>query len=248
MIGTIEALGVFLLAILPGFLGLRVYGFGKPPLRLRGALGELGATVLFSAVGWTALYLWRGNDLLPIVLDDAGQTTAQRLDAFAELAGLSIVLGVGLGVVVRAITAGLRVLVVQWLQPKDERASGRPLSRAWAAAKARVSREMRSRTLPDAAWDRLMTRLANRGRPVILKVTTRSGGEVLGVFAGSGYADWAADGRGLLLDVEVVRDDAGRLRPIATSEGVFVPGDEISIVSVVQGPSEPVPSRGDDRA
>ena len=59
-----------------------------------------------------------------------------------------------------------------------------------------------------------------------------------------GYADWAADGRGLLLDVEVVRDDSGQLQPIPTSEGVFVPGDEISIVSVVQGPTERVLSRG----
>jgi hypothetical protein len=249
VIGTIEALGVFLLAILPGFVGLRVYGFAKPPLRLRGALGELGATLLFSALAWTALYLWRGQDLLPVVLDKAGHPTRDRIDAFAELAGLGVLLGAALGVLVRAVDATARVSLVHWLQPEDQgprRGRKGFLRRTWGAFIARVLREIRARMLPTAAWDRLMTRLANRQRPVLLKVTTRSGSEVLGVFARAGYADWAVDGRGLLLDVEVVRDSAGQLQPVPTSRGVFVPGDEIAVVSVVDLPDEAISSEDDE--
>ena len=223
MIGTIEALGVFLLAILPGFLVLRVYGWGKAPLQHRGALGELGVTVIASGAAWGVLYLWRGQTLLPVVLGDPERPTADRLDAFAELAGLSILLGFALGAACKFAWSAIRRVLLR------ARRSGKQHG-AFVSA-------LRDRALPDAAWDQLLTRLSNRQEPVICRVTTRSGGTVLGVFADTGLADWEAEGRGLLLEPEVVRDDAGQLRPLPASRGVFVPGDEISVLSVIGFPA-----------
>lgn len=237
VIGTIEALGVFLLAILPGFLVLRVYRWGKPPLQLRGPLGELGMTVVASGFAWVALYAWRGQDLLPVVLGDPERPTAERLDAFAELAGLSIVFGFALGVACKLGSRFGGWVLVRLLQGDDAEGPTLPphagVQRLGDRLKDRLTRFLRSQALPDAAWDRLLTRLANRGEAVICRVTTRSGNVVLGVFADAGFADWEADGRGLLLDPEVVTTEAGELQPLPGSRGVFVPGDEISVLSVV---------------
>jgi hypothetical protein len=219
VIGTIEALGVFLLAILPGFVFLRVYEWRRPPLQHRGALGELGMTVVASGAAWVALYLWRGQDLLPVVLGDPKRPTVERLDAFAELAGLSILLGFALGLACRGVWTITRRLLMQAEQSGEQQSA--------------IVSALRRRTLPDAAWDQLLTRLSNRREPVICRVITRSGPVVLGVLAETGLADWEAEGRGLLLQPEVVRDDAGQLRPLPASQGVVIPGDEIAVLSVI---------------
>jgi hypothetical protein len=172
---------------------------------------------------WVLLYLWRGQTLLPVVLGDPKRTAADRLDAFAELVGLSILLGFALGAVCKVVWSAIRRVL---LRARSEEPDGALLS------------ALRSRALPDAAWDQLLTRLSNRQEPVICRVTTRSGGTVLGVFAETGLADWEAEGRGLLLEPEVVRDDAGQLRPLHASRGVFVPGDEISVLSVIAFPGD----------
>lgn len=251
MIGTIEALGVFLLAILPGFLGLRVYRFAKPPLRLRGTLGELGATVFASALGWTALYLWRGQELLPVILSEQGHSTTERLDAFAELTALSVLVGIAFGGVGRLFGSLLRLAAIRVLvrleakqaydaaeRPRERQSMRRRIGR-W------VTKEIRDHTRPSLAWDRLLSRLANQGERVVCRVKTRTGGEVLGVLARAGYLDWEADGRGVLLDKELVRGNDGQIRTVASSQGLFIPGDEISLLSVVSLPEQAVLSEND---
>lgn len=196
MLGTIEALGVFLLAIVPGFLALRVYGLGQPPLRVRGALSELGAAVLTSAVGWTFLYLWRGRDLLPIVLGEEGKTTAERLDAFAELAALSVAIGLGLGAAARIGASVLRATGVSVLATLDKRAGSQAVAgrSSWRQRVERwLAREIRARSRPGYAWDRLLSRLASRGDRVVCQVRRKSGHEVVGVLARGGWLDWEAD-------------------------------------------------------
>lgn len=91
-----------------------------------------------------------------------------------------------------------------------------------------------------------MTRLANRGEAVICRVKTKSGSEVIGAFARAGYADWDAVGRGLLLDIEVIRDASGQLQPLPSSQGVFIPGDEIALLSVVELPEGALPFEQDE--
>lgn len=250
MIGTIEALGVFLLAILPGFLGLRVYRLGKPPLRLRGALAELAATIFTSALGWAALYLWRGKELLPLVLSERGHSTTERLDAFAELAALSVVIGLAFGALGRLADSLVRPAAIRVLLRLEEKEAAEAREVALPEGMRRrverwVAKQIRDHSRPSVGWDRLLNRLVNRGEPVVCRVKTRAGEEVLGVFARAGYLDWEADGRGILLDKEVLRGDDGQLRIVPSSQGVFVPGEEISVLSVVSLPEAAVVSESD---
>jgi Family of unknown function (DUF6338) len=149
---------------------------------------------------------------------------------------LSVVIGVALGVAFRAVSAVFRARIVQPRDPPPDRPI-RPRA-AWASAKARLVKAARLQTLPSSAWDRLLTRLANRGEPVVCRLRTRDGGEVLGVLGGAGFADWEVDGRGVLLDKEMVHDAEGRLTLLRASRGVYVPGDHIAFVSVLQLPPE----------
>lgn len=235
MIGTIEALGVFLLAILPGFLALRIHNWSRPPLRPRGTLGELGVTVAFSAVAWTVLYLWRGQELLPTVLGEPTHTTSDRLDAFAELAALSFAIGVAVGLVTRVSSFAIRAGLLRRLRREGQPGSSRPNLRPRALiaqARRRFWREVHARTLPAYAWDRLLSRLVEGEEAVLCRVNTRSGAQIFGVLA-DGWLDYEVDGRGVYFDLELAEDEAGQLRTVTSSRGLYIPGDEISVMSVI---------------
>lgn len=244
MIGTVEALGVFLLAVLPGFVARRAFEYGRPPFRSRGALQELGVMVAWSLLGWVVLYLWRGEELLPQVLDGLAGV-AERIDAFAELVILAIAIGLALGLLARLATAGVRAYA-----SRDEPGSlvSQVRSRgAWETVWARAGRglghALEARSLPPQAWDRLFTRLANERKPVLCRVRLGDGEEILGVLARDGFADWKEDGGDLLLFPEVISRE-GRLRPVPGSRGVFVPRDQIAVLSVVDLPA-PLSSNDD---
>lgn len=242
MIGTIEALGVFLLAVLPGFVGLRLYGLGRPPLRLRGALQEVGTAITWSLAGWIILFLWRGDELLPIVLSSTSPI-AERTDAFAELAVLAMAIGLGLAAAARMVAAGVHAYVARddpeslVMQSKSQgviRACSRRAAR-------RFTHELGNSSVPGAAWDRMLARLNNRREAVVCRVMTCDGREILGVLADEAYADWGADGRDLLLMPEVVVNRHGQLQALPTSRGVFIAGGQITSLSVVRLPPEALP-------
>jgi hypothetical protein len=234
MIGTVEALGVFLLAILPGFVGLRVFGIGRPPLEHRGVLAELGITLTWSLVAWVALFLWRGDEVLPVLLD-ARVAIDRRVGTFAELVALAAAGGVALGVAARMSSAGVRLYVTQ----DNLKALMSAVRRGGVAGemrshvRQRVSQAIHARSAPSGAWDRLLARFHNRGETALCRVTTCDGLEVMGLLGDKGCADWGADGRDILLMPQVVRDRQGQLRALPSSRGVFVAGDRIAVLSVV---------------
>jgi hypothetical protein len=243
VIGTIEALGVFLLAVLPGFVGIRLYGLGRPPLRVRGVLQEIATTLSWSLAGWVVLYLWRGQELLPTVLAAKDDPVTNRIDAFAELVALAVAIGVALAIVARIAAAGLHLYVTRG-DPSSLVAQSEQHG-LWRALGDRVGQrlrhELRNSSVPGAAWDRLLARLNNRRETVLCRVKTSDGQEVLGVLADEAYADWGADGRDLLLMPEVVRDANGNLCALQASRGVFVAGGQISSLSVVRLPDGALP-------
>lgn len=233
MIGTVEALGVFLLAVLPGYVGLRCYAFGRAPFRTRGALGDLGAAATMSLAGWALLYLWWGREVLATAL--SGDTSiASRIDAFAELVGLATLMGLALGATGRLAAACLRGYVLRDTSESllsELRTGGvRSIRQRFAA---RFFHEVIGATRPSAAWDRLFAGLTDRREPALCRVRTRGGEEVLGVMSWDACADWDVDGRGLLLVPEVAVDESGRLNPLLESRGVFIPGDEVATLRVV---------------
>jgi hypothetical protein len=240
MIGSVEALGVFLLAVLPGFIALGASAAGRAPRRVRGPLGELGTAMTVSLVGWSVLYLWRGDVLLPVVLGGSGHSVSERLDAFAELVGLALAIGVGLGVGLRVLVALRRIYVFRDMPDSligAVRKSG-IRSGLWNRLVVRLAHELNDRALPSAAWDRLLSRLDNRHETVLCRVATRLGDEVFGIVAQDGFMDWKADGCDLLLVPELIREHNGALVPVPGSKGVFIPGSEIAHVHAVTYPGK----------
>jgi hypothetical protein len=73
----------------------------------------------------------------------------------------------------------------------------------------------------------------------IVHVRFRDGAEMYGVLAAGGSADFQADGRGLVLDAELLELN-GRLEPIQGSSGVFISPHAVASVAFVAC-SEPDP-------
>lgn len=241
MIGTIEALGVFLLAVLPGFVASRLYALGRPPLRVRSTLHEIAVAIVWSLLGWMVLFGWKGSNLLATVLDGRNAID-QRLDAFAELVLLAVAIGGALAVGARVVAWHAHAyatrddansLVAQSREHGFGRASSERVRRWW-------SRQLHHSVVPSGAWDLLLAQLKSGRQAVLCRVVTSDGREILGVLADEGYADWEADGRDLLLMPEVIRLPSGNLHALPASRGVFVPGSQIATVSVVR------PSQGLD--
>jgi hypothetical protein len=83
------------------------------------------------------------------------------------------------------------------------------------------------------AWDRLLERLRRISKPQIVHVRFRDGTDLYGVLAARGGADYQSDGRGLVLDAELVEKDGG-LVLIPGSRGVFVSGEAVASVAFVE--------------
>ena len=248
MIGTVESLGVFLLAILPGFVAQRAYRIGRPSIRATGTLQELGVMLGWSVLGWLALYYLGGRSLLATLLDGSATLTS-RLDAFGELTAIAIAIGFGLGLLARAGLVALRAYATRedpGSFARQARSKG-VVEAAWARVRLFADQELLVRSLPARAWDRLLARLSKRGTQVLCQIRLRDGhGEVLGVFAREAFLDWKEDGGDVLLVPQVVREQkTGKLRPVPRSRGVFVPGDQIATLSVVELPPEALSSVDD---
>jgi hypothetical protein len=208
LVGTLEALAVFVWVVIPGYVAVRAYEWRRPPLRHRTALLELARVVTWSALLWAVAW-WCGKDVLVDLLDG-------RPDQLKSLT--QDIYWLTAAVVGGAIAAGL---IVRKVRPLLER--GGILEST------------------EEAWDRLLVRLRQDERAVILRIKMRSGGEVYGAFAERGRADWLSDGSGVLLDLEATADESGMLRDVPDSRGVYVPGEEIASVSVIGiRPPEPV--------
>jgi uncharacterized protein DUF6338 len=202
VVGTLEAVAVFLYAVVPGYVAVRAYEFRRPPLKHRTTLMEPARVVSWSALLWALIWWLGARGVLVDLLDEApdGTTAGIAQDLYWMTAG---VLGAA------AIGGVLARLVRDRLETRGALESA------------------------DDAWDRLLIQLRRAERAVLLKVRLRSGGEVYGAFAEQGRADWVSDGSGLLMDLEVAPDASGVLVDVAGSRGVFVPGEEIAALSVV---------------
>ena len=69
--------------------------------------------------------------------------------------------------------------------------------------------------------------------PQIVHVRFRDGTDLYGVLAAGGRADYQANGRGLVLDAELVEED-GELVLIPGSSGVFIAAEAVASVGFVE--------------
>lgn len=221
---SVDILLVFVLAFVPGVLVLEIYEYRRPALRERDRTRTLARYLLLSVSVWAlaALGLDADGDVVRFIETGAGEgdeLVRRYRDLALELLATAAVLGAGF-VVVRSAAEriGSRLARVAEAQRK-----GRALKAGvWLA----------SGISGQAAWDRLLANVRRAEIAQIACVRLQDCREVYGLFASAGRADYDADGRGLLLDAELVVGDEG-LTKVPGSSGVFIAPDAITSVSFV---------------
>lgn len=233
MVPTTEALGIFLLAVLPGFVGLRVYGLGRPPRHAHGAFSDVGTAIAWSVATWAVLFTWEGAGGLAAALEDHAEP-ADRIAALAQLVAEAVAIGICLAVAVRGTGALVRSFAARVIPATPAPSQTGSVRGACLAVGTRCLRVVHDSSAPSRAWDRLLARLVNRQHAILCRVITTDGQEVFGMLADEAHADWSADGQDLLLVPEVVAEPGGRLSFLPGSKGVFVSGERIVCVSAVE--------------
>jgi hypothetical protein len=228
-VSTTEALAVFVLAILPGLIARGVIAYGEPPLRTRGTLGEIANALALSLVAWVFVYPL-DRDLLVRVLD-SHKSVEQRVESFVQLT---------IAVVLIALAVGAAGRIRRYVLRKLAKSAPSGARTKWARVAAAAQESAINQTRPASAWDRLLVQLANDfpDRGFLCVVDTRSGGRRYGLITDSAYLDWQADGRDVLLSLELAPDETGELQSLSGSRGLFVPGDEISTLAAFELSSE----------
>jgi len=231
-VDTTEAVAVFLLAVVPGVLALELFEWGRPAIREREKVRTLARYVLVSATVWGAA---------AIVFDAGGQLKDLiRIGCRAECEGTDAVdsyLGLAIDLGVTAMAVGIGVRFLMWLGAR----AGFWLLLAAQGRKGRLmtflGRALASSVTTAQAWDELLRKLQRDGRAQLAHVRLTDGRSVYGVFAGGGRADFDAEGRGLLLDQELVEGSAG-LEPVKESTGLYISPDQLASVSFAAFPKQ----------
>ncbi|MGN6275235.1 MAG: hypothetical protein ACTHNP_04795 [Solirubrobacterales bacterium] len=225
MEGTFREIVAFALAAIPGVILLEILEYGRPRLRERNGARAVASYLILSLLVWVlALLLFKADGHMAAVIDAAdksGQLQIQAYDALAwRLLGSSLILGLAMRLL-------LWVLARAALAVESKRRADNPRALGvWGDALMQ--------TISFAfAWDRLLERLNRSAVPQIVHVRFRDGKELYGVLAAGGSADFQADGRGLVLDAELLRVD-GRLEQIPNSSGVFIASDAVASVAFVE--------------
>lgn len=230
--GTAEALIVFVLAIVPGVIVLEFIELGRARLRERDTSGTLARYFLFSGAAWAVGTL---------VFDVAGRLSRLvHLDSHSSNRLVSGYLGLAEVLLISAVGVGLAFRIALWAARKFGYRLATRSHLDGSALTRLLGRAADSLTSPPHAWDALLVRLSSRNTAQIAEVRLRNGGRVYGVLAERGQADYEADGRGLLLDAELI-EVAGSLVKVEESSGVFIAADAVSAVSFVALPDDSTP-------
>jgi hypothetical protein len=227
--GTFREIVAFALAAIPGVILLEVLEYGRPRLRERNGARAVAAYLVLSLLVWVlALLLFKADGHMAAVIDAAGKSGQLQIQAYDALAWRLLVSSLVLGLAMRLLLWVLAqaALAVERKRAEDPRALG-------------VFGDALMQTISFAfAWDRLLERLNRSAAPQIVHVRFRDGKELYGVLAAGGSADFQADGRGLVLDAELLHVN-GRLEQIPNSSGLFIAPDAVASVAFVKyGTSE----------
>ncbi|HVO54508.1 MAG TPA: hypothetical protein VMT37_08855 [Solirubrobacterales bacterium] len=227
---TAQAIAAFALAAIPGVLVLEILEYGRPRLRDRSGIRAFASYLILSLVVWSVatVCLDAGGRLAAVVdvADAAGQI---RVDAYSALAWRLLVTSVAVGLLARI---GLWLAGLLARKVEAVRRAGEPRAYKWLGD---VLTQLVSISF---GWDRLLERLRQAGQPQIVHVRFRDGSEMYGVLAAGGSADFQADGRGLVLDAELIEVD-GQLQEVPGSSGAFVSGDAVASVAFVEYTAPP---------
>lgn len=210
-----QAIVTFAIAAIPGVLVLEMIEYARPRVTERGGIRGLAVYLILSATVWGLAVLspLQADGRLASVIDTANSSGEDRVTAYAALAWRLAVTAVAIGIALRIV---LWIATRMALRIEKHRIEGTE----------RLPRLLGNLVVSlvgsSFAWDALMLRLHDRAVPQIVHIRSRDGKEMYGALAAGGRADFQADGRGLVLDLEFL-DQGGTLVPVTGSNGVFVP-------------------------
>lgn len=220
-----QAIAAFALAAIPGVLVVEIVEYARPRFRDRSGVRALASYLILSLLVWASVYvLLSGDTRLAAVIDAGDASGQQRVEAYAALAWRLLLAAVTLGVILRLLLAIVGRLAQRI---EGERTDGSP------RAYGRVGDFLVQLVSMTFGWDRLLYRLRQAARPQIVHVRFVDGAEIYGVLAAGGGADFQADGRGLVLDAELLEIE-GRLDQVPGSSGIFIAADAVASVAFVE--------------
>jgi hypothetical protein len=232
--GISQTVVSFALAAIPGVIVLELLEYGRPRVRDRSGVRAFASYLILSLIVWvSAFLLLDAGGHLASAIDPEIHSSQQRVDAYAALAWRLLLASIAVGLALRALSSMIGRYAYRVAERK-RRGIQEKLSWIGDALVRLVSLAF--------AWDRLLERLRRSARPQIVHVRFRDGSETYGVLAGGGRVDFQADGRGMVLDAELVEED-GQLVQIPDSNGVFIAADAVASVGFVEY-FDPVSSDG----
>jgi len=223
--GASQAIVSFALAAIPGVIVLELLEYGRPRVRDRSGVRAFASYLILSLIVWVSAFLLLDiGGHLASAIDPEIRSSQLRVDAYAALAWRLLLASIGVGIALRALSSMIGRYAYRVAEGKRLGARER-FPRTGDAVVRLVSLAF--------AWDRLLERLRRSAQPQIVHVRFRDGSETYGVLAGGGRLDFQADGRGMVLDAELVEED-GRLVQIPDSNGVFIAADAVASVGFVE--------------
>lgn len=222
---TSKTIAAFALAAIPGVIVLEILEYGRPRIRERSGTRAFAAYLIISLLVWVATVVCLdGDGRLAAVIDSGGQAGEKQVEAYMALGWRLLTASVAVGLLLRMLFAVFGYLAFRVEERRRQRRGGRL---RWLGDIAIRLSAM------EFAWDRLLERLRRAAEPQIVHVHFKEGGDLYGVLASGGRADYEADGRGLVLDAELVERD-GELVLIPGSSGVFISADAVASVAFVE--------------
>lgn len=222
-----QAIATFALAAVPGIFVLEIIQLRTPRLRERDGLRAVAWYLIVSAGVWAvAVLIFHADRQMASVIDSAKLGGEQQVTAYIALAWRLGATALGLGLVCRgAFAAARRAAAVVERRRREKN--------AWTGG--RLGEALIDLVSISYAWDALLQRLRRRARAQVVRVRLKDGAIVYGVLAAGGFADFQADGRGLVLDVELLEEVEG-LTEVPGSSGVFIAPDSVATVAFLDYP------------
>jgi hypothetical protein len=220
-----KTIAAFALAAIPGVIVLEILEYGRPRTRERSGARAFAAYLIISLIVWlVAIACLDGDGRLAAVIDSAGQAGGRQVEAYISLGWRLLAASLVVGVLLRALLATSGYLA---FRAEERRRLGEAGRLRWLGNLVIRFSAM------EFAWDRLLERLRRAASPQIVHIHFKDGGDLYGVLAAGGRADYQADGRGLVLDAELVERD-GELVLISGSSGVFISAEAVASVAFVE--------------
>ena len=203
---------------------LEILQFQRARLYERGGLTTIAIYLIVSAIVWAVAVPALGADRhLASVIDSADRGGNAQVTAYTALAWRVGVAAIGIGLILRALLSRAELIAfdLESRRAEGDTSAGGTLGTALIRAVSVAS-----------AWDALMTWVRRQDRARLVHVRLQDGSDVYGMLATRGRVDFQADGRGLVLDVELVAS-GDTLVEVPGSDGIFIAPESVATIAVI---------------